>query len=322
MSRRLSAFLACTLLAVAPPARAACVLGRLAELPVEMRGSTPLVKARVNGREGLFIADSGAFYSMVTHSGAVRFGLKPHLAASESSVVGVGGTEETALAIADSFGFGGGEFHRVAFLLSAQDFGADVSGLLGQNLWRLGDVEYDLGGGAIRLFRPHDCVADAGLAYWAAGRPVSELALSVSTPEFPHTSGVVLVNGVRLRATFDTGAAFSIVSLGAAARAGVRPTDKGVTDGGEVNGIGLHAVKTWIAPFESLTLGDEQVNHPHLRIGKLETGDEVLVGADFFRSHRVYVAAGRERMFFTYGGGPVFSLERRHDPAAPAPAAR
>jgi hypothetical protein len=43
-----------------------------------------------------------------------------------------------------------------------------------------------------------------------------------------------------------------------------------------------------------------------------------LIGADFFRAHRVYVARGQAKMYFTYLGGPVFQNIRQ--PAAPAPA--
>jgi hypothetical protein len=32
----------------------------------------------------------------------------------------------------------------------------------------------------------------------------------------------------------------------------------------------------------------------------------MLLGADFLRAHRVYVAHSQRRMYFTYEGGPVF----------------
>jgi len=34
----------------------------------------------------------------------------------------------------------------------------------------------------------------------------------------------------------------------------------------------------------------------------------MLLGADFFMSHRIYVANGRRMIYFTYNGGPVFSV--------------
>ena len=43
----------------------------------------------------------------------------------------------------------------------------------------------------------------------------------------------------------------------------------------------------------------------------------MLIGADFFLSHRIYVASSQKKLYFTYNGGPVFNLE-----TAPATAAR
>jgi hypothetical protein len=33
----------------------------------------------------------------------------------------------------------------------------------------------------------------------------------------------------------------------------------------------------------------------------------MLLGADFFRSHRVYVSLGQRKVYASYLGGPVFS---------------
>jgi hypothetical protein len=33
----------------------------------------------------------------------------------------------------------------------------------------------------------------------------------------------------------------------------------------------------------------------------------MLLGADFFVSHRIYVSNAQHKMYFTYNGGPVFS---------------
>jgi hypothetical protein len=39
--------------------------------------------------------------------------------------------------------------------------------------------------------------------------------------------------------------------------------------------------------------------------------EDMLLGADFFLSHRIYVANGQEKIYFTYNGGPVFALNPR-----------
>ncbi len=50
----------------AGPAAAACKLGRLAELPVTMQGLVPVVSAKIDGADVRLIADTGAFFSMLT----------------------------------------------------------------------------------------------------------------------------------------------------------------------------------------------------------------------------------------------------------------
>ena len=42
---------------------------------------------------------------------------------------------------------------------------------------------------------------------------------------------------------------------------------------------------------------------------------EMLLGADFFRSHRIYVAMSQKKVYASYIGGPVFKL--RETSAAP-----
>jgi tetratricopeptide (TPR) repeat protein len=43
----------------------------------------------------------------------------------------------------------------------------------------------------------------------------------------------------------------------------------------------------------------------------------MLIGPDFFLSHRIYVANTRQKLYFTYNGGPVFNLTHLKPGAAP-----
>jgi tetratricopeptide (TPR) repeat protein len=44
----------------------------------------------------------------------------------------------------------------------------------------------------------------------------------------------------------------------------------------------------------------------------------MLIGADFFLSHRIYVASSQHRLYFTYNGGPVFNLKASQAPPTTA----
>ena len=128
-----------------------------------------------------------------------------------------------------------------------------------------------------------------------------------ATPMSPHTVGTAYLNGAKVRVTFDTGAGSSIVGLRAAAKAGIKLDGPGVESAGNGSGIGRHEIQTWVANVPVLKIGGEEVHNARLRFGDL--GDlDMLLGADFFLSHRIFVASSQGRVYFTYNGGPVFNL--------------
>jgi tetratricopeptide (TPR) repeat protein len=306
-----------------PPLRAAvCHLGRLAELPVTMSGMRPMVHASINGIDAQFIADSGAFFSSLTPAAAAAFKLHLQHAAPGFAAEGIGGLAQVWMTRAN-FTLFGHTFPNVPFMVLGNDLGGDAVGLIGQNVFLIGDVEYDLANGAIRLMRPRDC-KDAVLAYWAKENPqsISVIDIRSASPEAPHTRGDAYLNGNKIRAIFDTGAGASLLALDAAKRAGVTPDSVGVVPGGETAGIGSRTTKTWIAPFQSFRIGDEEIRNTKLRIGELGMPyTDMLIGADFFLSHRVYVASSQNKLYFTYNGGPVFNLAAAHRPESPPAAA-
>lgn len=311
MSRRLLLGIACVALLAPGLASAKCAVSQLAELKVTMVGAKPMVDAAINGHPVRFVADSGAFFSSISPGSAKEFGLSLSSLPPGFEIRGIGGNASAMLAQVKDFTLAGIPLHRVPFIVGGSEVGPGV-GLLGQNVLGLGDVEYDLEHGAIRLLRAKQCHGE-NLAYWAGDRPVSIIETEARDAHQTHTIGTVYLNGARLRALFDTGASTSVLSLAAAARAGVTPDSPGVVAAGQTRGLGRHAVPTWIAPFDSFKVGGEEIHHTRLRIGDigLSNGD-MLIGADFFLSHRIYVANGEQKLFFTYDGGPIFNITPNH----------
>ncbi len=290
------------------PALAGCKLSQIAELPVTMSDLSPMVTVGINGRDARFIADSGAFYSLISPGSAAEYGLKLTHAPYGMTIDGIGGDAEAWVSTVKTFTLAGYPISDVEFLVGGSETGS--VGVLGQNVLALADVEYDLAGGAIRLMVAKGCEHKV-LTYWAGDKAISVMDIAdVSTVR--QTIGTAYVNGVKVRVTFDTGAATSILTLAAAARAGVKPNDPGVVYVGGTGGFGRRTVPTWIAPFSSFKVGDEEIRNTRLRIGEIGLdGVDMLLGADFFLSHRVYVANSQRRLFFTYNGGPVFNLDSR-----------
>lgn len=293
-----------------------CQIGKLLELPVTMVDRQPTVMATLDGHPLRLTVDSGAFFSSLSPRVAAQYKFERHPAPRGLRVIGIGGEIETEVTTIKDFGLGPLALHRVDFLVGGGQSGP--AGLLGQNILGLADVEYDLAAGTVRLMRPKGCGKHADLAYWANGKPVSIEKIEASDSAQKHTQGTVVLNGVKLKAMFDTGAFTSLLSRRAAARAGVKPGGAGVAEDGYLRGLGRGRIQTWTGPFDSLQIGDnESIRKIRLRFGDLGGigGIDMVIGADFFLSHRVYVSNALHEMFFTYNGGPVFDLTARSNPA-------
>ncbi|HUO69111.1 MAG TPA: aspartyl protease family protein [Gammaproteobacteria bacterium] len=283
-----------------------CKIGKIAELPVTMNGLRPMVTAQINGVDAQFIADSGAFYSTISPASAAE--LKLRLSPSHIQIRGITGSTEASITTVKEFTLAGVPIRSVEFIVGGAQPGRAV-GLLGQNVFRLADVEYDLAHGAIRLMRPEGCDKRM-LAYWAQnGEPYSEMEIAWATQSQPHTTGTAFVNGARIHVMFDTGSAYSMLSLRAAERAGLTPDTAGVVKAGLIGGFGARTEETWIAPVDAFKIGDEEIKKTKLRFGDINVPEgDMLIGTDFFLSHRIYVASSQRKLYFTYNGGPVFNL--------------
>jgi len=304
------------------PAFAACVLGKVGELAVTMAGLTPTISAKIDGRPLKMVVDTGAFFSMLTPQAAVRLGLKvvPTPADMGDYIEGLGGPQRVGVATAKSFTLMGDSFHDADFTVGAPQLGGWTDGLLGENILGYADVELDLANGVIRLFKPEGCNDDVDLAYWAPAGGYSSIRIQPATAPMYEIVGHVQVNGHDMRAVFDTGAGRSYITRRAAREAGVTTQSPGVRAGGVGGGIGRRPFETWIAPFRSFRIGDEKVENTELRIGGASIADaDMLIGADFFLSHRVYISNSQHRLYFSYLGGPVFRLSPAPG-AAPMPA--
>ncbi len=69
-------------------------------------------------------------------------------------------------------------------------------------------------------------------------------------------------------------------------------------------------VRTYIAPFASFKFADgEEIKNARLRVADIDFEiADMLIGADFFLSHRIFVGNNQGKIYFTYNGGPVFDL--------------
>ena len=303
-----------------PAAHAAgrCTM-RTFTIPVTMDGMKPLISASINGAEARFVVDTGAFFQIMSPAAAARYKLELHSAPFGLRIGGIGGAFRPDIATVKSFTLGGASFRDVQFLVGGNDRLHGVAGSLGENLFRINDLELDLANGLLRVVEPSHC-GDQELAYWARTAPIAAVGLHWTTEARPHLIAEAQLNGHSIRVVFDTGAARSVLSRQAARRAGISLQSPQVVRLGMISGIGREPLAAWSAPVDVFEIGGEKIEHTRVTVADVDlTGlhADMLLGADFFLAHHVYVANSQGKLYFTYNGGPVFDLGAPRPPQSP-----
>lgn len=301
-------FLLALSLSTAAGAANRCRLTMTAPVPVRMVDRQPVVSAVINGTKVQFVVDTGSFWDFITPAAAAQFKLPLSPAPPYYYVRGIGGLFTPKIATVDAFSVAGIGPYSAQFLVDDNDFQDDIVGVLGQNIFRLADVEFDFANGMLRFVKPQYC-GDEILAYWATGKPVGIVPVEWTSAERSDLIARASVNGHDIKAIFDTGSWRSVLSLDAAKRAGITPDSPGVTFAGATVGFGSKPVKVWAAPIDTFEIGGEAIQHTHLLIGDIGlTRADMLLGEDFFLAHHIYVAYSQNKLYFTYNGGPVFDV--------------
>jgi predicted aspartyl protease/tetratricopeptide (TPR) repeat protein len=292
-----------TALAVEP-----CVATRAIEMPVEMIGPRAVVQVGINGTQVPLVVDSGAFFSFLSPAVADRLKLKLGELSAFMTIEGMAGEIEARLTTVDRMQLQGSEIPNIEFIVGGNEVGAGAVGILGRNLLTMTDVEYDLANGMIRMFVPQGDCSNVSLAYWATNQPYAVVPLVRQDKRVrrPAIRAVVQINGVDFQALFDTGAPTSLITLDAAKRAGI--TMDQLKPAPDTYGGGQGSLRTWDTRFASFALGGEKVENVRMQVVDRESEDALLIGADFFLAHRIYVSKAQHRMYFTHNGGPVFGL--------------
>jgi predicted aspartyl protease len=310
-------------LGAATAAHSACQLQTMAELPIQMHGNAPLVEASINGQPVKFLLDTGSEATIITRAGAARLGL--HATYLEGvTFYGVGGSEAAQITTVRDLKVGAFTAHDNRMFVTGRRLGSEeVVGLLGADFLMQGDIELDFAAGVVRLFKPKGCQGDE-VVYW--NKPYSMAQLEPAGPQSVVALYVDL-DGHKVRAALDTGSWRTIVTMSAARDAGVSPRSANVNAAGMTVGLGNDLIETYLAEFPTLSVGDETVRNAKVALGDIfasatdtslgshishqVTNDGMLLGADFIKAHRIYVARSQGKMYFSYNGGPIFEVGPR-----------
>jgi len=315
---------ALALCATAATAQTACKLAQVAEWAVRAGRNHIVIDGAINGKPIGVALDTGASRSVILRDTAVRLDL-PRSEARGERLYGVGGETRVEVAQVDNLELGGASTPGLALWVAGEiAFGGGVDVLLGQDFLGKFDVEFDLADRKVRLFRAQGC-ENASLAYWTKD-VAGQVALETTREREPKVAFTVEINHARLPAILDSGAPMSVLSRVHAESVGVVPGGAGVTARPPIRGLGARRADSWIGTFEQFAIGNESIPDVRIRFADLygnssfeSTGSRIarnvaptqpmLLGADFLRAHRTFVANSQHRMYFTYVGGPVFRVE-------------
>ncbi len=284
-----------------------CRLQEIGEAPIRLVGGEMLVDAEVDGQPVTLRVDTGSAFSMLARATANRLGLRL-LSAPPADVVALDGLEQIRRVKAVSLRIGSLEGDNQTILVADDDMMADsrAGGVLGEDLLARHDLEIDLAHGLIRFFDSRFC-SDAEMPYWATSR-YSQARLGPQTDYDEGAYATVELNHTRIVAIFGTGTPTSLVKWSVASSLAARAAP--------ATGASSPA---WIAIFDTFTVGDETVHNARMTIAdesqydrvtalgsqagpSAKGGSGMIIGIDFFASHRVLISRSRQKIYFTYDG--------------------
>ena len=295
-------------------AKSNCQLVELAELPFQLDHNRPLITIAINGQPARFQLDTGASESILFFKSAKRLALDLH---ARHDVRFAGARNQPNVFSGNIPDFELGKFHaqNIKIMVLDRSMPGGVDGLIGEDILARSDLDIDFPEHVIKLMSSEGCKGDE-VVYWNKAYSVTPLTWGVMTRDAVIT---VSLNGKTIRAQLDTGASATTVTVEAAADAGFRPGSAELKSAGLTVGIGS-VEQTYSAVFPNFSIGDETIKNAKINIANFAHASpligssfpQMLLGDDFFSSHRVYIARKQKLVYVSYMGGMVFQDPNGH----------
>ncbi len=287
---------------LAQPAWAGCGVTPLATLPVENTADFVTLAAAIDGRPVSLVMDTGADSELITPEAAERLQLAVD-PARVTPILGTGGPAGVSPHVLirrltlGTLAFGSLSA-PLGYLPAVPRMVPPVAGLLGADLLSRFDIDLDLPGRRMTLYAVADTpgegagCADVSLPPWTG--PFETVRLRRSGDRLIASARI---NGHPESALIDTGARSIIVGTVAAGRLGAGPDRLATESGGITGGVDMREVSFHWHRFASLQLGSETVPNPVLTVSALSEDTDMLLGAPYFATRRVWLSYATGRMF-------------------------
>ncbi len=278
-----------------PDSPEACRLERRGEFHLTFGHGVATVPVVLDGRTAAMLFDTGSTGTAVTKPAAERLNLLGN-GNVRITTTGLGGESKSFPAGIGRFEVGGAAMVNQSVTVLPFDLrghGAHPpDGLLGMDFLSNFDIEIDLQSGEGVLYSPRNC---------PSARPDWKLRSTMLV--FPPSGGGVRLRveteleGRKLIATLDTGAASTIVSTAVAHALGV--TDEMLAKGRAIKAAGIAEADAdmRVRRFATLRVGTETVNNPELAVADLPpTVGDMLLGMNFLRNRKLWITTSSRQV--------------------------
>jgi hypothetical protein len=263
---------------------AACRVVPLAEVPLHMLGNRAAIDVAIEGKPARLLLDTGASGLLMTEAAFDRLGLRYDLRLTGSSTsVDAHALTRVSEPVATELGSVKLKPTPLAVVQSATDLTPQtgLDGLLGTTPLAEYDLDIDLPHQRFVLNEPRRC---------PAGTPPFEgPSVTLRAPPNPrHALQIpVRIDDHDRLLLVDTGASRTYLNE---ARIGLTSTELNAGRSVSVRSAGAGAVSARLHRFAEFQLGQEVRRNPTFLVGPLRTDADGLLGADYMRTHRVWLS--------------------------------
>jgi predicted aspartyl protease len=272
-----------------------CTLTMVAQMPLEVQDRLLVVPVGINGKWVHFVVDSGAERTTVSSAAADRLGL-PHDSRYTNHAMGIGGATTTTDVTIDRLVLGGVHFpvNRVAvgtFELQNQR-GLNADGLLGADILLAFDLDIDVPGGKLSVYRSRVCpnVQPPWHEPWIEIVGVRARKDRLLLPfELDNVPGLAIL---------DTGAQGNVLGANMARRMGLDEQSMARDRAVRQTGTGPGVTISHLHRFKLLRIGPVAEEAPMITVLPSDFGvGDALIGEEFLQGRRVWLSFRNRQVF-------------------------
>jgi predicted aspartyl protease len=273
-----------------------CGVRPRAQIPVEMHNNVPLVHATIKGQPAALILDTGADSMVLTERALNRLDLQTDSTRILSGR-GAGGESRFFAGKLRDLEIGGIPVpdHQVRVLPSSSPLGGQdvIDGLFGTSVLSVFEIDLDLPHRRVTLYAGRLCPTTVVPPWTGPYTTIDASASARGRFLIP-----VEVNGRRLTALLDTGAAVSLIAADVAASLGVTPEMLEHDPATRLVGTGPAAPVARLHRFRTIGLGGELFANPALLVTERPEPDiDVIIGSDYLSGRHLWLSYARKRVF-------------------------